>query len=105
MTEGRAAAPRKSRLSHRALRAWAWIAGAIALFAPLGALAAQPKVPTTSATARRVIIDRVRRRVIVISPQRASVAPRIVYVGGGGSSGGTAPVAPATTTGGSGVPR
>jgi hypothetical protein len=98
-------APRRSRLSKRALRAWAWIAGATAVFAPLGMIAAQPKVATASADAgpRTVIVKKTVRRVIVVSPTANPAPQRVVYVGGGSSGGGTAP-APVTTTGGSAPP-
>jgi hypothetical protein len=102
----RTAAPRRPRLSKRALRAWAWLAGAAALSAPLGALAAHPKVTTTHAAPRPVIVQKVLRRVIVVSPRKQPSQPEIVYVSGGTSAGGGAPApAPTTTTGGSGVPK
>lgn len=98
-------AARRSRLSKRALRAWAWIAGATAVFAPLGLIGAQPKVATASADAgpRTVIVKKTIRRVIVVSPKVNPAPQRVVYVGGGSSGGGTAP-APVTTTGGSAPP-
>ena len=105
---------RRRRLSRRALRAWAWIAGGVALLAPLGALVAQPKIATASIAApRRVIVKKIVRRIIVISPKATVPPARVVYVGGGssssggssvGSSSGGAAPAPVTTTGGSGVP-
>jgi hypothetical protein len=106
MTEpGRAAhpPPKRPRLSKRVLRAWAWIAGGLALFAPLGALAAQPKIATRAAPTRPVIIRKVLRRIIVVSPKTSPAPQRIVYVGGGSGGGGSAP-APVTTTGGSAPP-
>ena len=76
------AAPRRPRLSKRVLRAWAWIAGGTALFAPLGILAAQPRVATASAAApREVIVKKVVRRVIIVSPQAKAAPQRVVYVG------------------------
>ena len=108
MTEGRVPTPRagrRPRLSKRMLRAWAWIAGGTALFAPLGALSAQPKVATTSAASpgRSVIVKKTIRRVILVSPRTAAIPQRVVYVGGGTSAGGPAP-APVTATGGSAPP-
>jgi hypothetical protein len=102
-----AAAPRHQRLSKRTLRAWAWIAGCAALFTPFAALAAQPKVGMTSASAPRpVIIKRVVRRVVVVAAKQPTAPARVVYVSGGTTGGGTAPApAPVTTTGGSAVPR
>jgi hypothetical protein len=95
---------RRPRLSKRALRAWAWIAGATAVFTPLGLIAAQPKVATASAATqpRTVIVKKTVRRVIVVSPTANPGPQRVIYVGGG-SSGGSAP-APVTTTGGSAPP-
>lgn len=99
MTEHARSAPRRRRLSRRALRTWAWIAGAAALFVPLGALADQPKVTTSAGATRPVVIHKVLRRVVVVAPQAKTTPPQIVYTGGGSSgSGGAAPV---TTTGGS----
>jgi hypothetical protein len=99
------AAPRRQRLSKRALRAWAWIAGATAVFAPLGLIAAQPKMATASAGTqpRTVIVKKTVRRVIVVSPKANPAPQRVIYVGGGSSGGGTAS-APVTTTGGSAPP-
>jgi hypothetical protein len=94
MTERARPAPRRRRLSRRALRTWAWIAGGAALFLPLGALAAQPKVATAAAASRP--------RPVVVAPQAKTTPPQIVYTGGGSSSNGGA--APVTTTGGSGAP-
>jgi hypothetical protein len=93
--------PAGQRLPKSALRAWAWIAGAIALVLPWGILRAVPKPAGTARAAavqRPVIVRRVIRRVIVLSPApgvtRAAVAPP--------SSGWSGPVAapapaPATT--------
>lgn len=106
MTDRARTAPRRPRLSRRALRAWAWLAGAAALAAPVGALAAHPKVTTTHAAPRPVIVQKVLRRVIVVSPRKQPSQPRIVYVSGGTSTGGGASApAPTTTTGGSSVPK
>ena len=103
MTEHARSAPRRRRLSRRALRAWAWVAGGAALLVPLGALAAQPKVATAAAgPSRPAVIHKVLRRVIVVAPQAKTTPPQIVYTGGGSSGNGGA--APVTTTGGSGAP-
>jgi hypothetical protein len=109
-----AARTTRRRLSRRALRAWAWVAGIATFVSPAAALAIQPKpsVAAASATqARRpvVVVRKITRRVIVREPAR-SAPVRYVYAGGGsGGSGavassGSAPApapAPATTTGGS----
>jgi hypothetical protein len=85
----------------RALRAWAWVAGGLALLSPLAAIAQQPKPDATPTHARRQVIVRTElRRVVVVSPRTGSSQPRVVYVDNGGVSGGTAAPA-ATTTGGS----
>jgi hypothetical protein len=107
-----AAAPRRTRLSKRTLRAWAWIAGGAALFTPLAALASQPKVgaTTTVSAPRPVIIKRVVHRVVIVSAIQPTAPARIVYAGGGSSSGGStsggtvAAPAPVATTGGSAPP-
>jgi hypothetical protein len=112
MTE--TARPPRRRLSKRALRAWAWVAGAATFVSPAVALAVQPKPATaahapTRAPRRAVVVRKITRRVIVTQPARPS-GVRYVVVGGGSSSssssgGGSAsqPPAPAsaTTTGGS----
>jgi hypothetical protein len=114
MTE--TANPRR-RLSRRALRAWAWVAGLATFASPAAALAMQPKPAAPAGPSERphrpVVIHRtVVRRVIVREPAGPSQV-RYVYAGGSsGSSGsnvssvGSAPApapapAPATTTGGS----
>jgi hypothetical protein len=106
--------PASRRLSRRALRAWAWIAGLATFASPAAALAMQPKPSVAAAEAARtrrpvIVVRKVTRRVIVREPA-ASGGIRYVYTGGGsgGSSSGSssaasAPVpAPApTSTGGS----
>lgn len=103
-------APRR-RLSRRALRAWAWVAGAATFASPAAALAVQPKPDVAAAGTHEVrrpviVVRKVTRRVIVREPA-TSGGVRYVYTGGGSSAsttvssgGGSAP-APATTTGGS----
>jgi hypothetical protein len=104
MTDRASTGGRRSRLSKRVLRAWAWLAGAVALAMPLGALAAHPKI-TSHAAPRPVVVQKLVRRVIVLSPKKQPSQPRVVYVGGGSTTGGAAPASPpTTTTGGSGVP-
>jgi len=108
---------RRPRRSKRALRAWAWIAGALAFLAPWAAFGASPKPATAVAESapkpRRVIIVRKITRRVVVQDQPANQPVQYVYVGGGssgsssssGSSGGGAVAAPApaptTTTSGS----
>jgi hypothetical protein len=101
MTDAR---PKPRRLSKRLLRAWAWIAGALAFFTPWAVLGMSPK-PAAGAAApaagRRVIlIRRITRRVII---QDAPKSQPIRYVYSGGTSGSTA-AAPVTSTGGSAPP-
>ena len=101
MTEAGHGRPRQPRLSRKALRTWAWTAGAIAFFTPWAVLGGAPKPADASqpSSPRRVIVvRRITRRVVV--HERAESAPvRYVYTGGGGSS---APApAPVSSTGGS----
>lgn len=104
MTE-RTAKPR--RLSKRALRAWAWIAGALAFFTPWAVLGVSPR-PTASAApakqARRVIIVRKITRRVIIQDAAKAQPTRYVYVGGGSSSSGGSAPAPVTSSGGSAPP-
>jgi uncharacterized membrane protein YgcG len=82
MTERAAPRPRASR---RELRAWAWVAGGLALVTPWAAVDA----PVASASHERrpvLVLRKVTRRVIVTHPaQPAGV--RYVYVNGPSSSG------------------
>ncbi len=101
MTE-RAAKPK--RLSRRVLRAWAWIAGALAFFSPWAILGISPR-PATSASAQQpqriVIVKKITRRIIIKdSPKPQPV--QYVYSGGSSSSVSSAP-AP-VSTGGSAPP-
>lgn len=108
--------PKSRRLSRRALRALAWVAGGLAFLSPFAGLTISPKPatadPSSSEQGRQlIIVRRITRRVI----ERQAPEPqpvRYVYVGGG-SSGGSVPSsagggggavaapAPATSTGGS----
>lgn len=85
MTDTRA--PRR-RLSRRALRALAWVAGGVAFASPFAALTASPRpaVAADSGDARRVIIVRKITRRIVVHPTPEPLPVRYVYVGGGSSS-------------------
>lgn len=92
------------RLSKRLLRAWAWIAGALAFFTPWAVLGMSPK-PAADAAApaaggRVIVIRRITRRVII---QDAPKAQPIRYVYASGSSGSSAS-APVTSSGGSAPP-
>jgi hypothetical protein len=88
----------------------AWIAGGAAFLTPLGALASSPNTAAADRAGRarpRVIVRKITRRVIVVTPAKPQ-APTIHYVGGSssssssGSSGTVAQApAPATSTGGS----
>ena len=106
MTEERA--PR-ARASRRELRAWAWVAGGLALMAPWAAVADAPEASAGGEGRPVLVVRKITRRVIVTHPaQPAGV--QYVYVNGGSSgssssstsssSGGGAP-APTTSTGGS----
>ena len=111
MTEKRA--PR-ARATRRELRAWAWVAGGLALIAPWAAVADAPEASAGSEKRPVLIVRKVTRRVVITYPaQPAGV--QYVYVNGpssgsgssssssssssSGSSGGAPP--PTTTTGGS----
>jgi hypothetical protein len=96
----RATKPR--RLSKRALRAWAWLAGALAFFSPWAVLALSPRPLAGEAAAQTapplIITRKITRRVIIHDAPKPQPI-RYVTVGGGGgyssapvtSSGGTAP--------------
>jgi hypothetical protein len=93
---------RRPRASKRELRAWAWIAGALAFLAPAAVFGAVPKPPQDAAAASvrpNLVIRKITRRVVITHP--AGPAP-VRYVSGG-SSGSTSvsSSAPATSTGGS----
>jgi hypothetical protein len=98
MTEPRA---RRTRLSKRALRLWAWVAGGLAFLSPWAALALSPKPAAQAAQAPSerpvIIVRRITRRVIVRDAPRPS-APQIRYVSSGSSSSAGSAVAPPTTT-------
>jgi hypothetical protein len=94
---------RRPRASKRELRAWAWVAGALAFLAPAGVLGAVPKPPQDPASPKQpptLVIRKITRRVVVTRP--SAPAP-IRYIPGGSASAGTSSVSstPATSTGGS----
>lgn len=95
--------PPRRRASKRELRAWAWIAGALAFLAPLAALGVSPKPPASAGSGERpaVVIRQLTRRVVVLPP--AAEAPaRFVAASGAAPDGTTSSVnAAPTTTGGS----
>ena len=96
-------APRRKRLSKKALRIWAWILGAIAFVAPWVAFGVQPKPVVGAASLPRPptqprVAQRVLRRVVYSAP-KPTQTPRVRYTysplprsagrnGGGGSSAG-----------------
>jgi hypothetical protein len=91
------------------LRAWAWLAGGAAFFAPWLVFAGSPRPAVAAGSAdakraegRKVIVIRKITRRVVVTDQPSSQPVQYVYVGGSssGSSGGSAPPAP-TTSGGS----
>ena len=94
---------RRPRASKRELRAWAWVAGALAFLAPAAVFGAVPKPPqdTAQATDRPdLVIRRITRRIVITRP---AVSSPVRYVAGGSTSGSSsvssAPAA--TSTGGS----
>lgn len=98
MTE-KAARPRASK---RELRAWAWVAGALAFVAPAAVFGAVPKPPRDTAQANgrpNLVIRKITRRIVITRPASSPVR----YVTGGSTSGtSTVSSSPATaSTGGS----
>lgn len=98
MTEG----ARRPRASKRELRAWAWVAGALAFVAPAAVFGAVPKPPQDAARASdrpNLVVRKITRRIVVTRP----AATHVRYVTGGSTSGsGSVSSAPATaSTGGS----
>lgn len=97
--------PRKRRATKRELRAWAWVAGALAFTVPWAAVAASTPVKAVATQGpRTVLVRKITRRIIISPAQPAGV--RYVYAngsGGGGSStvssGGAPAPAPTTTSG------
>jgi hypothetical protein len=104
------AAPKRPRLSRRALRAWAWIAGGIAFFSPWTVLGLSPKPAAGAEVARQprqlVIVRKITRRVIIQDAPKSQPV-RYVYAAGtpgssaSGSSGSSSGSSAPTTTGGS----
>jgi len=98
---------RRPRASRRELRAWAWVAGGLALVAPWAVISGSPP-PAAAADGKRpvTVIRRITRRVIITQPaQPADV--RYVYAsspsGSSSSSSSSSSSAPppTTSTGGS----
>jgi hypothetical protein len=76
-----AAPPRKRRLSKRAIRIWAWVAGVASFSAPWVVLGASPRPEAASAVApptQQVIIRKVIRHVQAKAAPAA--APKVTYV-------------------------
>jgi len=103
MTEKRA--PR-ARASRRELRAWAWVAGGLALLVPWAVVAEAQQASATKDKRPVVVVRRITRRVIITQPAKPSgvqyvytSAPSSSSSSSSSSSGGGAP-AP-TSTGGS----
>jgi len=96
-------APRQ-RASKRELRAWAWVAGAIAFVAPAAVFGAVPKPPQdTGAQATKgpdIVIRRITRRIVITRPAASSP---VRYVSAGSTSGSStvSSTPAATSTGGS----
>ena len=103
----------RARATRRELRAWAWVAGGLALVAPWAAIAEPPQEARARGDRPVVVVRKITRRVIVTHPAEPA-GVRYVYVNGpssGGSSSGSVVAAggsgsggappPATSTGGS----
>ena len=94
----------RRRASKRELRAWAWIAGGLAFFAPWVALGASPKPATGAAAATSdrpvVIVKRITRRVVI--RDRPTPAPvQYVVVAPSSSSGSSSSGSAGTVAAGS----
>lgn len=94
---------RRPHASKRELRAWAWVAGALAFLAPAAVFGAVPKPPQDAAQATNrpdLVIRKITRRIVITRPAASSA---VRYVAGGSTSGSSsvssAPAA--TSTGGS----
>ncbi|HEX7464539.1 MAG TPA: hypothetical protein VF382_06570 [Actinomycetota bacterium] len=94
---------RRSRLSKRALRVWAWIAGGLAFFSPWVALGLSPKPAAQTGAAPKarqvVIVRKITRRVIVQGGAKPAPIRQVTSGSGGGSYS-----PPTTSTSGSTVP-
>jgi hypothetical protein len=80
---------RRPRASKRELRAWAWVAGALAFLAPAAVFGAVPKPPQDAARASArpdVVIRKITRRIVITRPAASS---QVRYVTGGSTSGST----------------
>lgn len=78
---------RRPRASKRELRAWAWVAGAIAFLAPAAVFGAVPKPPQDAAQGvnpRDIVIRKITRRIVITRPTASSP---VRYVTGGSTSG------------------
>ena len=95
---------RRPRVSKRELRAWAWVAGALAFLAPAAVLGAVPKPPQEVASRNErpaLVVRKITRWVVVARP--SAPAP-VRYIAGGTTSAGANSVSStpaATSTGGS----
>ena len=97
----------RARATRRELRAWAWVAGSLALVAPWAAITGSPPPAAAGGERPVTVIRRITRRIIITHPaQPAGV--RYVYVTPSGSSstsssgsGSSSAPPPATSTGGS----
>jgi len=94
---------RRARASKPALRAWAWVGGALAFLAPAAVFGTAPKPAhdaRQSTDPSDLVIRRITRRIVITRPAASS---SVRYVSGGSASGsssaGSAPAV--TSTGGS----
>ena len=77
----------RPRASKRELRAWAWVAGALAFVAPAAVFGAVPKPPqdTPQASGRpNLVIRKITRRIVITRP---AASTNVRYVTGGSTSG------------------
>ena len=84
MTERR---PPRARATRSELRAWAWVAGGLALVTPWAAVAEAPDASAGHEKRPVLIVRKVTRRVVVAHPAEPA-GVQYVYVNGPSSSGG-----------------
>lgn len=94
---------RRPRASKRELRAWAWVAGALAFLAPAAVLGAVPKPPRDETSARprpTLVIRKITRRIVITRPS-APASVRYVPASSASSGSSSSSTPAATSTGGS----
>lgn len=101
MTERPAKRPRASR---RELRAWAWVAGGIALVAPWSTIADAPTAAATKEPRPVLVVRKVTRRVIVTHPAQPAGVQYVYAASPSGSSSSSSSSTSSTSSNGGGAP-